>query len=118
VTNDWLNWDDFIYNNPPPCPRCKKSMHVAVLSGGSDPTGHTDEYFCEWCPSELNIRVIIKARDPIEMARIAKTEKFEKEHPIICKKHFNYAIANVIARLSKEKYQKYHPPILPVRANL
>ena len=113
MTNDWLNYDHFLYNNNPPCPRCKKEMHVSVLSGSSDPTGHTNRYFCEWCPKELNIHVQIEVRDPVEMARIAKREKYEKQHPVICKKHFNYAITMLCKRLAKQT--DAHPIALPVR---
>jgi len=108
-------WDDFLYHNNPPCPRCKKEMHVACLSGSSDPTGHTNEFYCEWCPKEMNIRITISVRDPEEMARIAKYEKFDKEHPVICKKHFKYGIQGLIRGMKKQK--DAHRLVLPVRAN-
>jgi len=114
MPNDWLDYDHFLYNNHPQCPRCKKEMHIAVLSGSSDPYGHTNEYFCEWCPKEMNIRVIIKVRDPVAMEAKRKYEKFEKEHPIICQQHFSYAVQNMITRMDGKLH---HNTALPVRAN-
>jgi len=108
------NYDEFLYHNNPPCPRCKKEMHVSVLSGGSDPTGHTNEYFCEWCPRGLNIRVIIQCRNPFEIERIAKNKKFERKHPIICQQHFKYWLQNLLRQMRKETKQLW---FLPVRKN-
>jgi hypothetical protein len=92
-------YDDFLYQSHPPCPRCKKEMHIAVLSGSSDPTGHTNEYYCEWCPPELNIRVIIKVRDPERIERERKYKQWRKENPIICQKHFRYGLEAILRKM-------------------
>ncbi len=122
MTNDWLDYDHFLYNKNPPCPRCKKEMHVAVLSGGSDPTGHTNEYYCEWCPQELKIRVTISVRDPVAVKfekesaiRIKKSQKWDREHPIICATHYKYAWALVTRNMGNKVKEILS---LPVRLNI
>ncbi len=122
MTNDWFDYDSFLYQNNPQCPRCKKEMHVSVLSGGSDPTGHTNRYYCEWCPKELNIHVQIEVRDPVAVKeekeckiRIKKSQKWDKAHPIICSTHYKYAWAIVTRNLDNKIKEKI---ALPQRMNI
>lgn len=49
----------------PKCPSCNQDMQAGVLSGGSDMTGHTDEYFCDFDMCKIyKIRVTVSIRDP------------------------------------------------------
>lgn len=110
-------YDAFLYHNNPPCPRCKKEMHVSVLSGSSDSTGHTNKYYCEFCPPELNIRVTIEVRDPVRIARNEAHKEWEKKHPIICDKHYTYALQMLLKSMRKEPHHKLHLPVREVYGN-
>ncbi len=57
---------DFIAHNfKPICPFCENEMKAGVLSGSSDSTGHTDEYYCQTpkC-KKYKIRITLEVRDP------------------------------------------------------
>lgn len=63
----------------PRCPLCRSEMRAGVLSGGSDPTGNTDEYYCPNIVCEkLKVRVTIEYRDVDRIMR-KMIEREDKE---------------------------------------
>ena len=57
--------DHIAHTFKPKCPHCGHTMRASVLSGGSDPEGHTDKYRCTWKSCErMEIQITISIRDP------------------------------------------------------